>query len=188
MMKNKKELLIIALIGIFIIIIGYLYVIRPIVAFVYFIPEVYDGVELYFDKKYIDFDDGKAFEYALSTVPFFDDERVVAFEYHDNKKSDDLFRGRMCDAYILDLDLGERYKSAIEDTLKIGKKCYSIDDYSVYWLKDSVVNSKNSFFVTFCEETRIIRLIMVTEYKNIESNANVVCDIFMRRFNIDWKA
>ncbi len=92
MMKNKKELLIIALIGIFIIIIGYLYVIRPIFAFVYFIPEVYDGVELYFDKKYIDFDDGKAFEYALSTVPFLDDEKVVAFEYHDNKKSDDLFR------------------------------------------------------------------------------------------------
>ena len=39
-----------------------------------------------------------------------------------------------------------------------------------------------AFFVFICI------MHFITEYKNIESNANVVCDIFMRRFNIDWKA
>lgn len=187
MLKDPRMIFLLAVFVFILLIIAYWYMFQPIISWVYLVPDVHDDIELYIDKKYIDFDDGKAFEYALSTVPFFDDKKVVAFAYYDNRKSDNLFYGRMCDAYVIDLDLGEQYESAIEYTVNTGRECYSIGDYSIYWLRDSVSNINNSFYVAFCDEECKIRLIMITEYENIESNAVVVYDVILKRFNINWE-
>ena len=105
--KQKKALTIATYV---LVIILFLYVILyPILQFTTLGTKSHQGVELFAEKAYLEYDSGEAFDAVVEELSFIAENEVRNFAYHDSCRQDHLLWGKFPDLYILEVYVGENF-------------------------------------------------------------------------------
>lgn len=163
----------------------YMAVIQPLL-FLCVPPITHCGTELYTEGQYLKYDNSDVFTSALSTFPIPVDAEVTAFYYYDSRWRDNMFYGNMCDVFVLDLSLGQHYQTAQDYVLQNSEYCYSEGGRDMHWLQNAVSVDNACFLVVVCNQEKMIRCILLTDYDN---NAGMVLGVdtaLFQNFGIDW--
>lgn len=163
--KRIKHILLILLFVVFAIIIfaAYWVVIHPILSWVFPIME-HRGVDIYTSGEYLEFEDGALFEKAVNSLDFIDECIITDFYYCDTRMRDNLYYGKMCDTYALDLQVEDRYQETKESIASVYTDFQYCGDYALYVVTDAVIGD-SLFLIATNDTASAIRCLMITETK-----------------------
>lgn len=162
----------------------YVLVLQPIIAWAWLAPIEYRGVELYTNNTYLLFDDGIKFRDAINSLPFVEECTIVDFYYYDTFLRDNLFYGKMCDTYVLELHPDGNYKEIKEEIISLSTHDNELDDYDLYLLSDSAVEADWTV-VGMNDATATIRCIMITDME--KSDLYGFSRALIRQTNLNWE-
>lgn len=126
-------------------------------------PKKHAGVELYESGEYLQYEKGEVFREQIAKLPFVADAQVLSFEYYDFWFRDAIFRDDpFADAFILELDLGEHYASALVELETKGAWNHStMQDYPVYEVGES--GNGDYLFVIMYEDSQKAVCLLITD-------------------------
>ena len=159
--KNTSILLILIVVVASIILLNFFWMVaHPILSWAFPIIE-HRGVDVYTSGAYLKFDQGEAFCEAVSTLDIVEQCTIIDFCYYDTFLRDNLYYGKMCDTYVLDLQAGENYETIKETVINIGTGSEYEGNFTLYYVGDSNGGS-NQIFVALNDITSVVRCFMVT--------------------------
>lgn len=171
-----RRIVIIACVLLGITVLAYLYlgVVAPIISRIWGPrPKIYENLEYYTNRKYLQFENGSTFDEFIDTLDIVEQGDVINFYYQDNYGQDNLIYGKRSDIYSIDIQLDRQ-------TYEDKKHIYSLDeeyccdygDYVLYFLPLGT-ESDIQTIIAFNEEATIIRCVMITEMSAVRFNSDI---------------
>lgn len=145
-------------------------------------PKTLASIDTYKKSEYISFDSGKEFQNFIKDFEFTSKNEPVEFYYVDNSRRDSLIFGKMCDIYILELDVtGEDYPQLEEciNTFSL-KKSGTYGNYEMF--SRSVSEMRILYCIAIDKINSKIRYVMIDNC-DIEN----VSAILIRQCNVSFE-
>lgn len=144
---------------------------------------IYRGLEYYENDAYLEFENGEDFCKMLSTYRTGTDYDVTDFYYVDNYIEDNPLRGKMCDVYALDVKYSNTgFAAAMRKVLDNGTSKLIWSDFELYSIPYNPTLGELVYVIGVCEEVRIIRFIMITEFDDSDDFSGVLS----LHANLEW--
>lgn len=162
----------------------YMFVLQPIIAWAWLSPVEHNGIDLYTNNTYLEYEKGTEFRDTIHGLSFTQACTIVDFSYFDTFWRDNLFYGKMCDTYVLDLQASENYLEIKEEVIKLSKHNNEIDRYTLYLLTEP--ESSSDWVIVGLNDTKqAVRCMMITEMKS--SNIYGFSRILIRQTDLNWE-
>ena len=164
---SKKKLALVAgtVIAIILCLVAYIAILEPIVSrFLLTTTSIHEGMDHYKNQTYLEFESGDRFHEVLNTMDSLKHGTVVDFYHVDNHLRDNLFYGKMCDVFAVDVSLDQQNYS--DEKAKIATSesfCCNLDDFALY-LSDYQTGAEGEVvLIATCDEVHIVRYILLTD-------------------------
>lgn len=147
----------------------------------YHSPKTLSSINTYKSEEYVLFDSGKEFQKFIENFEFTPQNEPVEFYYVDNSKRDSVVFGKMCDIYILELDVTNEDYPQLEECINSFslKKSGTYGNYEIF--SKNVNKIKMLYCMAIDKKNHKIRYIMID---NCDSE-NVYA-ILLRQCNVPF--
>ena len=129
---------------------------------------VYQGVELYTQKTYLSYENGKDFQRMLTEYNVEEKGEPEEFYYRDSRVADNPLYGKAADVYVLEISMHRKtYNEETKTVKKIAVQQKGFGEYMVYALPRSADSCL--WLIGVCDESLTVRYIMITETADAET-------------------
>lgn len=161
-------------------------VIHPFVAFIFFDGVEHEGLEIYDNQEHLEYNGGKFFQHKIAEFNFVDKCNVTGFYHVDNWPKDNLFYGKICDVFCLELDALDEYASVKSNIHNQSQKTLVQGDWSICLLTQPASSNdcENYFFIATNDEVNSIRCLLIVDFKG-----DITLDfrpLFTRYSSLEW--
>ena len=159
-MVNPKKFKKYKLAIVFVVVLYFIYmlVIQPVLALTWFTPLKRTGSDIYLDKKYLKYDNGKDFEKCLSFIDFIDlcdNDNIIGFSYLDNFIDDNWIYNYTClDYYILEAKYDDLKHDEIKNQLKTEGTFIAENQYYSYYRMDDISSKVDGYFIAALNQSK----------------------------------
>ena len=152
-------------------------------------PETNEGVDIFFNEDYLDYDKGTIFRDAIRDFAFIEQCKIEGFYYLDNASCDSIVYGKSPDFYALDLDAGEYFEEIGAKILEGGVQCGDLYDYRIYLMTPIYCHASNCPVFAINNSTSKIRFIMITDLTedDVRFKGDIV-SIIRNRSSFEWES
>ena len=146
---------------------GFWLVIHPFVATLFLRSVEHKGVDIYTSEKYLTYHCGEAFQQEIVEFGFIEECTPTGFYHVDNWKWDNLFYGKICDIFCLELDTGDNYELIKTTVQTKQQKTLPEENWEISLLTPPSFDRRytNYFFVATNDETRSVRYLLIVDYR-----------------------
>ena len=110
---------------------------------------------------------------------------TTGFYHVNNWPKDNLFYGKACDIFCLELDAIDKYSSIKSTICTQSQKILTQGDWSIYLLtQPTAKNTENHFFIATNDKNKFIRCLLIMDYKG-----DITLDfrsLFVRYSSLEW--
>ena len=161
------------------------YAIHPFLTMLY-IP-VYDkeGVDLYTQEEYLNYEYGKEFKNYVSSYDFTQNGEVTYFYYRDNYTHDNPIYGKVCDIFAVDIKLSSDDYAVAKETIITDE--YRLDTFPsgyVLYLPKVMSGENYTPFFALKDTECTVRFILITETE--DTDAYSISGLLYRRSSLSF--
>ena len=177
-LKRNKKILII-LISVMVCLILYLLVIQPFLARYFFPPIRTEGLLIYSEKEYLEFENGERFGQLINSMNFPKEFMEKNFYHYDNSKKDSLIYGKVPDIFVLEFELDEQMYYEIRSTYE-NKHQYlgsEINKFAFYKIDNALLSENEASCIGFNDSEMSMRFLYISDMIGEDSTDNIFLTI-----------
>ena len=181
--KQKFKILLVILLMLLCLTI-YWIIIDPIASFLYIPKDAeFAGTSYYEDGTYLDLECGELFNQILSRYNALD-QKAVDFYYFDTYFQDNPIYGKSSDLYALEIIVEQDEFIELKDEVSsIAEPYCQIGNHMLYAMIEPLGGGRDVTIVSFCEKTKTIRYILITDYGDTVS----FCEVTLLKYSyLNW--
>ena len=160
--------------------------IHPFASFLFLNGVEHESLDVYTDEKYLQYPGGEVFQHEIAEYSFVDECEATGFYHVNNWPKDNLFYGKICDVFCLELDALDKFESVKSTIHTNSQQTLVHGNWAICLLTQPSPNNDcgNYFFIATNDENRAIRCLLIVDFQG-----DITLDfrsLFVRYTSLEW--